>query len=89
MSLRQSAYISLPSAQKLFKLGENVSGIWVKLHDFDQAGKYAKRSMQNSDPPYEAIRHRRELNPNLFAWMEIEKWAAFVVLSLNHHRARF
>ncbi len=75
------AYISLPSAQKLFKLGENVSGIWVKLHDFDQAGKYAKRIQAKLGPPYEAISWR-ELNPNLFAWMEIEKWAAFVVLSL-------
>jgi len=75
------AYISLQSAQKLFKMGKKVTGIEIRVDNYNRATTIAKKISEFLGSPYQALSWF-EMNPNLFAWMQIEKWAAFVILSL-------
>ncbi len=75
------AYVSLSAAQQLFQMGHRVSGIEVKLEDLDSAGRVQHEIEKLLGYPYTAITWF-DMNKNLFAWMKIEKWAAFVVLNL-------
>ncbi len=75
------AYISLESAQKLFKMGSKVSGIELRLDHYENAAAVAQQITSRLGYPYRAVTWQ-DMNPNLFAWMKIEKWAAFIILSL-------
>lgn len=75
------AYISIESAQKLFRMGERVSGLELRLDHYENAEPVAKQISDRLGYPYRAVTWQ-DMNPNLFAWMKIEKWAAFVILSL-------
>jgi lipoprotein-releasing system permease protein len=75
------AYISIESAQKLFQLGSKVSGIELGLDQYQNARKVAKQITHQLGNSYR-VETWFDKNRNLFAWMEIEKWAAFVILSL-------
>ncbi len=75
------AYISNASAQKLFRMGNKVSGIGIKLDHYDNATLVEQTLDEKLGYPYRILTWF-DLNQNLFAWMKIEKWAAFVVLSL-------
>ncbi len=75
------AYISNASAQKLFRMGSKVSGIGIKLDHYDNAAIVEQMLDEKLGYPYRVLTWF-DLNQNLFAWMKIEKWAAFVVLSL-------
>jgi lipoprotein-releasing system permease protein len=75
------AYVSLASAQKLGKIGQRVTGIEMRLDDYEKADKVAQVIRQKLPPSFHALTWR-DLNPNLFAWMQIEKWAAFIILCL-------
>lgn len=75
------AYISIASAQKLFNMNGVVSGIGIKLDNYEQADKVARMLDDRLGYPYRILTYF-DLNRNLFAWMRIEKWAAFIVLCL-------
>ncbi len=75
------AYISLSSAQKLFRMGDKVHGIEVMLDDM-----YAAQDVKNvlnatlGYPFYP--RTWIEMRKNLFSWMKVEKLVWFILLSL-------
>jgi len=75
------AYISIESAQKLFQMGAKVTGIELRLDQYQNAHSVAKGISARFAAPYRT-QTWFDKNQNLFAWMEIEKWAAFLVLSL-------
>jgi lipoprotein-releasing system permease protein len=75
------SYISLKDGQKLFKLGNSVSKIEIKLDDYTLAKKISNRIKEELGYPYTTITWY-EMNRSLFSWMEIEKWGAFIILSL-------
>ena len=75
------AYISNESAQKLFRMGEKVSGIGVRLDHYLNASVVEALLNEKLGYPYRILTWF-DLNQNLFAWMKIEKWAAFIILSL-------
>ncbi len=75
------AYVSLPTAQKLFNLGNRVTGLQVKLDNLYQAGKVAKRLEEKLGYHYYAL-DWMHMHKNLFSWMALEKYAMFIVLSL-------
>ena len=75
------AYISLESAQKLFNLGEKVTGLQVKIDDFYKAGKIAEEISKNLSYRFYAT-DWMHMHKNLFSWMALEKYAMFIVLSL-------
>jgi lipoprotein-releasing system permease protein len=75
------AYISLPTAQKLFNLGTRVTGLHVKLDNLYQAGKVAEQLEEKLGYHYYAL-DWMHMHKNLFSWMQLEKYAMFIVLSL-------
>ena len=78
---RISSFISLDAAQHLFNMPEGVSWIEIKVVDYEQADEVAQELESELGYPY-TTQTWFELNRSLFSWMEIEKWGAFVILSL-------
>jgi lipoprotein-releasing system permease protein len=75
------SYVSLESAQKLFNLGEKVSGLQIKIKDLYKAGKVANQLDQKLGYRFYAL-DWMHMHKNLFSWMTLEKYAMFIVLSL-------
>ncbi len=75
------AYISLEEAQRLFEMPGQVTGLEIKLDDLDLADVVAERIDNLLGYPYTTITWF-EMNKNLFSWMQMEKWGAFIILSL-------
>ena len=75
------SYVSLESAQKLFNLGEKVSGLQIKIEDLYKAGKVANQLDQKLGYRFYAL-DWMHMHKNLFSWMTLEKYAMFIVLSL-------
>ncbi|MFC1683478.1 FtsX-like permease family protein, partial [Candidatus Zixiibacteriota bacterium] len=75
------AYISLTSAQKLFEMGDRVTGLQVKTDDLYRAESIAKSIGETLGYPYYTI-DWMHMHKNLFSWMTLEKWGMFIVLSL-------
>ena len=75
------AYVSNATAQRLFRMRDKVSGIVIKLDHYENAGMVENMLDEQLGYPYRILTWF-DLNQNLFAWMKIEKWAAFIVLSL-------
>ncbi len=76
-------YISLKEAQQLFQMGEKVSGIDVRLTKTDNelADRVKAEIKEKVGYPW-YTRTWFEMRKNLFVWMQLEKWAFFIVLSL-------
>jgi lipoprotein-releasing system permease protein len=75
------AYISLPTAQKLFNLGSRITGLHVKLDNLYQAQRVAEELEEKLGYHYYAL-DWMHMHKNLFSWMQLEKYAMFIVLSL-------
>jgi lipoprotein-releasing system permease protein len=75
------AYISIPAAQKLFEMGDRVTGIQVKTDDLFRAGEVAKSIGETLGYPYYTV-DWMHMHKNLFSWMTMEKWGMFIILSL-------
>jgi len=75
------SYVSLESAQKLFNLGEKVTGLEVKIDDLYKAEKVAQELDRKLGYRFYAL-DWMHLHKNLFSWMTLEKYAMFIVLSL-------
>jgi lipoprotein-releasing system permease protein len=75
------AFISLPTAQRFFGLGDAVSGLQVKVDDVDRAPKVAQALRRDLGFPY-WTRDWTEMNRNLFAALRVEKVTMFVILAL-------
>lgn len=75
------AYVTLDSARELFRMGEVVTGLQVKIDDIYQASKMDKRIQKELDYPY-WVRNWMELNSNLFAALRMEKITMTVILVL-------
>lgn len=75
------SFISLESAQKLFNMPDGISWVEIKLKDYNNAARVASEIEEELGYPYTTLTWF-ELNKSLFSWMEIEKWGAFIILSL-------
>ncbi|MDZ7359856.1 MAG: lipoprotein-releasing ABC transporter permease subunit [candidate division KSB1 bacterium] len=76
------AFISIPEAQRLFEMGSKVNGIQFKLTDMALAREVAEMIKERvGGYPYTTVTWF-DTNKTLFAWMQYEKWIAFIVLSL-------
>jgi lipoprotein-releasing system permease protein len=75
------SYISIEDGQQLFDLGDGVSWIEIRIDDYERAGKVGEEIEELLGYPYTTLTWF-ELNRSLYSWMEIEKWGAFVILSL-------
>lgn len=75
-------FTSIASSQKFFDLGENVTGVEVKLTDMFTAPEAAVRLLRVADQAGLRANNWIELNRNLFTWMKLEKAVMFVILGL-------
>ncbi len=75
------AFISLPTAQRFFSLGDAVSGLQVKVDDVDRARQVAQALRHELGFPY-WTRDWTEMNRNLFGALRVEKVTMFVILVL-------
>ena len=74
-------YMSLADAQQFFTLGEQVTGIEVKIRDVYQAQTVARELESVLGFPY-TTRDWTEVNSNIFAALKLEKVVYFIVLLL-------
>lgn len=75
------ALIQMNDAQKLFMLGDAVTGISSKLHDIEQAPQVA-RELQGELPPELYANDWTHQNSNYFKAVQMEKRMMFIILSL-------
>lgn len=75
------AYISIAAAQDFFGLGDEVTGVEVKVDDIFIAGKVAEAIEEELGFPY-WVRDWMTLNRNLFSALQLEKIMMFIILIL-------
>jgi lipoprotein-releasing system permease protein len=75
------AYATLPAAQEFAGLGDRVSGVEVKLADPFEARVVGRRIAAALGGTY-WLRDWMEMNRNLFAALQLEKLALFVIVTI-------
>jgi lipoprotein-releasing system permease protein len=75
------AYISLKDCQEFLNMGEQVTGIEVRVDDIYKADAIGKAIEKKLGFPYWA-RNWMEMNKNLFSALRLEKRVMFIILSL-------
>ncbi len=75
------AYISLPVAQEMFNLEDKYNGIELRLSDFNNAEK-VKKELQKKLPDDYNVQTWYDLHQSLYSVMKIERWSAYILLSL-------
>lgn len=75
------AFISIDSAQKLFNMDNQVTGVEVKVQDIDLAWKTAESLQKTLGFPY-VVRDWMQMNKNLFSALQLEKITMFIILIL-------
>lgn len=75
------AFISLKEAQSFLNMGEEVTGLEIKVRNLYEAKEIAGEIEHTLGYPYWA-RHWMEMNKNLFAALRLEKRVMFIILSL-------
>ncbi|MBI4811113.1 MAG: ABC transporter permease, partial [Ignavibacteriales bacterium] len=75
------AYISLPIAQQMFGLEEKFNGIEIRLHDFSKAENVKNELLKRLPSDYSLFTWY-DLHQSLYSVMKIERWSAYILLSL-------
>ena len=75
------AFIDIEDAQRILDLGDGVSDIYLRVEDLSQAVRIRKALQDELGYPY-SVRDWTQLFPEFFRWIELEKWAIFIALSL-------
>jgi lipoprotein-releasing system permease protein len=75
------AYISLKDCQEFLGMGEQVTGLEIKVKDIYKADTIAKSIERKLGFPFWG-RHWMEMNKNLFSALKLEKRVMFIILSL-------
>ncbi|OGL18056.1 MAG: hypothetical protein A3K12_14920, partial [Candidatus Rokubacteria bacterium RIFCSPLOWO2_12_FULL_71_19] len=75
------AYTTLAAAQEFAGLGDRVTGVEVKLDDPWEAKAVGRRIAQAGGGPF-WIRDWMDMNRNLFAALQLEKLALFVIVTI-------
>tara|TARA_B100000902_G_scaffold399606_1_gene471299 strand:- start:2674 stop:3936 length:1263 start_codon:yes stop_codon:yes gene_type:complete len=75
------AFIDLKDAQRILGIGNAVTDIHVRVSDIYRAPEIGKGIGAVFDYPYR-VSDWTQLFPEFFRWIELEKWAIFIALSL-------
>jgi lipoprotein-releasing system permease protein len=75
------AFVSLPTAQRLFGIAEGVSGIEVRLRTIEDA-EAVQHSLQALLGPTYRVSTWYDLHRDLYSVMKIERWMAYIILCL-------
>lgn len=75
------SYVTLPMAQKMYQLGDTVTGVAVKVDNVDKATEVAKAIREKFNGRY-FVQDWLQMNHNLFVALQTEKWVMGIILSL-------
>ncbi len=75
------AYVSIESAQKVFRMDRRITGFEMRLQEHNKAKRIAALLKTELGDAVDVLTWF-DMNRNLFAAMQLEKIAAFVILSL-------
>lgn len=75
------AYTDLPTAREIFGVTDGAMGVEIRLDDFENA-PLAKERLSASLGKNYLVETWQDLHRDLFTVMELERWAAFIILSL-------
>lgn len=75
-------FVDLAEGQRMFRMGNRVNGIDVRLDDIDRAGEVQAVLRRNLDPEQFEVLTWYDLQESLYAVMRLEKWGAMAVLAL-------
>jgi len=75
------SYVAIPLAQRMYKLGADVTGVAVKVDDVDLAPEVAKAIRDKFNGKY-FVQDWLQSNRNLFVALQTEKWVMGIILSL-------
>lgn len=75
------AYISLPMSQEMYNLEDKYNGIEIRLHDFNKADAVKDELMKQLSNDY-SVSTWYDLHKSLYSVMKIERWSAYILLSL-------
>ncbi|MCU7512656.1 MAG: ABC transporter permease [Ignavibacteria bacterium] len=77
-----SVFVSLNSAQDLLGLGDRFQGYEVRLDDIKNSMQVKQELQQKLDGRLFRINTWYDLHKDLYSMMQIERWAAFIIVSL-------
>ncbi len=75
------AFISIKYSQKLFDMGNSVTGIELRLKDIDRSESFKEKLTSSLGNEYK-INTWYDLHQDLYSVMMVERWTAYVILSL-------
>ncbi len=75
-------FIGLDEARRLFRMGDRVSGVELRLDDLNRADAVKAALQQRLDPQRFAVFTWYDLQKSLYDVMRLEKWGASVILVL-------
>lgn len=75
------AYILLKSAQKLFDIGDNITGYNIQLGDISKIDSLTRYLAKSLRYPH-AVRSIYQIHRNIFTWIELQKKPIPIVLAL-------
>lgn len=75
-------FVSLPEAQRLFRMPNEVSGIELRLADIDDAERIKEELQAYVDTEKFEIMTWYDLQKSFYDVMELEKWGASLILAL-------
>ena len=74
-------YVTMPALQSFLSMGDEVSGIEIKVADIDRTGPVVDAVSARLGPGYR-VQDWKQLNRNLFSALKLEKIAMFLVLTI-------
>jgi lipoprotein-releasing system permease protein len=75
------AFVRLATGQRLLGLGDKVQGIELRAHDLDEAGT-VKAALEQTFGNRFRIQTWYDLHRELYSVMQIERWIAYIILSI-------
>lgn len=78
----QYIFCALSESQKFFNYGEKIQGIDVRLNNIDSSDKIQKMLSDQLPKNEFTIKTWYDFHKELYTVMQIERWAAYIILSL-------
>ncbi len=75
------AFVSVKSAQELFDMRGKINGVEIRLNDINQSENVKKIIQKRLGEDFQ-VKTWYDLHKDLYSVMQIERWTAYVILSL-------
>ena len=75
------AYVTIPSAQRFLGLGQEISGVEIKVKEMERATELAELVQARLKGKGYKVRDWKQLNSNLFSALKLERVVMFIVLT--------